>query len=77
MKHMTFRPVIAGVPVPIHLQIYTHLGKMYACQIEGELDATAGVKETNNVYNARINMQYEWDDTKKCYINRNGRPTAT
>lgn len=49
MKHMTFRPVIAGVPVPIHLQIYTHLGKMYACQIEGELDATAGVKAGNEI----------------------------
>ncbi len=49
MMHMTFRPIIAGVPVPIHLQIYTHLGKMFACQIEGELDATAGVKMGNEV----------------------------
>lgn len=49
MMQMTFRPIIAGVPVPIHLQIYTHLGKMYACQIEGELDATAGVKAGNEI----------------------------
>ena len=49
MMQMTFRPIIAGVPVPIHLQIYTHLGKMYACQIEGEVDATAGVKAGNEI----------------------------
>ena len=49
MMEMTFSPIIAGVPVPIHLQIYTHLGKMYACQIEGELDATAGVKAGNEI----------------------------
>ena len=55
MMQMTFRPIIAGVPVPIHLQIYTHLGKMYACQIEGELDATAGVKAGNE-----ITMGLEW-----------------
>ena len=55
MIQMTFRPIIAGVPVPIHLQIYTHLGKMYACQIEGELDATAGVKMGNE-----ISVGLEW-----------------
>ena len=49
MIQITFRPVIAGVPVPVHLQVYTHLGKMYACQIEGEVDATAGVKMGNQM----------------------------
>ena len=49
MMHVTFRPVIAGVPVPVHLQVYTHLGKMYACLIDGEVNATAGVKMGNQV----------------------------
>ena len=55
MMQFTFRPIIAGVPVPVHLQIYTHLGKMYACQIEGEVDATAGVK-----MGTKVNFGVEW-----------------
>ena len=49
MGHFTFKVPIGSVRVPIHLQIYTHLGKMYACQIEGKVDATAGVKAGNEV----------------------------
>lgn len=49
MGQFTFRVPIGGVPVPVHLQIYTHLGRMYACHIEGKLDATAGVKMSNEV----------------------------
>ena len=49
MGQFTFRVPIGGVPVPVHLQIYTHLGRMYACHIEGKLDATAGVEMSNEV----------------------------
>ena len=49
MGHFTFKVPIGSVRVPIHLQIYTHLGKMYACQIEGKVNATAGVKAGNEV----------------------------
>ena len=36
-------------PVPVVILVYTHLGKQYACQIEGELEATTGVKLENEV----------------------------
>ena len=49
MMQIEFNPVVAGVKVPVHLQVYTHLGQMYACWIEGEIDATAGVKVGNEV----------------------------
>lgn len=44
-----FEVPIGIVRVPLVLLIYTHLGKMYACQIEGKLDATTGVRMGNEV----------------------------
>ena len=35
--------------VPVVILVYTHLGKQYACQIGGELEATTGVKMENEV----------------------------
>ena len=35
--------------VPVVILVYTHLGKQYACQIEGGLEATTGVKMENEV----------------------------
>lgn len=62
MGQFTFRVPIGGVPVPVHLQIYTHLGRMYACHIEGKLDATAGVKMSNEV---SIGLEWTPEDGAK------------
>ena len=62
MGQFTFRVPIGGVPVPVHLQIYTHLGRMYACHIEGKLDATAGVKMSNEV---SIGLEWTPEDGTK------------
>ena len=41
-----------------------------------EIRGTEATEDTCDVYNARIGMKYNWDDTKKCYINNNGKYTA-
>ena len=41
-----------------------------------EIRGTEATEDTCNEYNARIGMKYNWDDTKKCYINNNGKYTA-
>lgn len=53
--HMTFKVPVGSVIVPVYLQVYTHLGKMYVCQVGGKLDATAGITMGNE-----ISVGLEW-----------------
>lgn len=39
-----FQVPVGPAIVPVTLLVYTHLGRQYACQIEGALDITTGVK---------------------------------
>ena len=41
------------------------------------IQGTEATEFTCEEYNANIGMEYDWDDDKKCYINNNGKYTAT
>ena len=66
----TFNVPVGGIFVPVTIQIYTHLGQMYACQIKGKLDATAGVKMGNEV-----SVGLEWTPEGGTKPIREVRPT--
>ena len=56
--------------VPVVIMVYTHLGKQYACQVEGELDATAGLYMGNEV-----SIGLEWTPSGGVVPTRNVTPT--
>lgn len=57
-------------PVPVVIKVYTHLGKQYACQVEGKLDATAGLYMGN-----RVSIGLEWTPYGGVVPTRNVTPT--
>ena len=57
-------------PVPVVILVYTHLGKQYACQIEGELEATTGVKLENEV-----SLGLEWTPGSGVVPTKSIKPT--
>ena len=41
-----------------------------------EIKGTEATEETQKEYNARIGMEYEWNEDLGCYVNNNGKATA-
>ena len=56
--------------VPVVLLVYTHLGKQYHCQIEGQIDATTGLKFRNE-----MSIGLEWIPNDSVTPIKNINPT--